>query len=521
MKRRLLHWVPSFLKSRWVIGFGVIVILGGVWYVTHRPKNTYQLITVTQGPITQTVSVTGNTTPLKSVTLGFQNSGAIARVNYALGEQVSAGAVIATLDTAGLVAALQQAQANVAAQQAKLDGLRAGAQPADIAASQAALDKANQDLDNLYASIADTAADSYGKATDAVRVQLGQFFTDGDSASPKLSYTTSSSQAQNNAELGRLQATDILTKWQSQLGAASSDTTALDAQITTEVAYLATLRSLLSNVSQTLDAAPTLSAATLATYRANVTTGLAEVNAAAKNLNTIAQTIASQKATVAQAQAQLSLKQAGSTPQDIAAQAAQVEQAQASVASAEANVENAEILAPISGTITQQDAKVGQQATPGTPLVSIIAQGGFEVDAGVYETDIGKVAMGDPVSMTLDAFPGETFTGAIFYVAPAQTNSGGVITYLTKTSFDKKDPRFKSGLTANLSITTNHKDRALIVPQYAILQNDQGTFVEVLQNGAAAQVPVTLGLQDQDGNVEVLTGVTAGEQVLNIGLKTQ
>jgi len=49
-----------------------------------------------------------------------------------------------------------------------------------------------------------------------------------------------------------------------------------------------------------------------------------------------------------------------------------------------------EIVSPISGTVTQQDAKIGQQATRGTPLVSVIGTGGFEVDAGVSETDVGN-----------------------------------------------------------------------------------------------------------------------------------
>ena len=60
----------------------------------------------------------------------------------------------------------------------------------------------------------------------------------------------------------------------------------------------------------------------------------------------------------------------------------------------------------------------------------------------------------------------------------------------------------------------------LILPQYAILQNDQGTFVETLVNGKVVTNPVTLGIQDENGNVEVLSGVTAGEQVVNIGLKS-
>jgi RND family efflux transporter MFP subunit len=198
---------------------------------------------------------------------------------------------------------------------------------------------------------------------------------------------------------------------------------------------------------------------------------------------------------------------------------ASVEQARAGIAATEANFHGTKIVAPISGILTQQDAKVGQFASPGTPLVSIIGNGGFEADAGASETDIGKIAVGDKVTMTLDAFPGETFTGTVFYIAPAQTNTQGVVSYTVKISFEKPDPRLKSGLTANIDIQTKHKDNVLILPQYAILQNDAGTFVETLVDNKVKRNPITLGIQDRKGNVEILSGVTLGEQVLNIGLK--
>jgi len=67
----------------------------------------------------------------------------------------------------------------------------------------------------------------------------------------------------------------------------------------------------------------------------------------------------------------------------------------------------------------------------------------------------------------------------VFYIAPAETNTGGVITYLIKIAFSKADPRLKSG-SRQRDIQTKHDDTAFILPQYAILQNDSGTFVETL-----------------------------------------
>ena len=512
------------IRSKTALGIiAAAVVIGGGYYLTHRGGTTYQFITVTRGSITETVSVTGNTTPTKIVSLGFQNSGTIASVSYNLGDTVAAGSVIARLNTASLSAALQQAQANVDAQQAQLAGLQTGAQPQDIAASQAAVQLAQQNLANLYAGISDSTTAGYAKANDAIRTQLSTFFSNPESSQPQLAYQTSNSQASVTAVNLRVAASAELNAWQqeqSQISPASTPAT-LTAALTKDLAHLSAIQNLLNTVSTTLDSNVSLNATTLAQDKSNVSTGLTEVNAAISALNTISQNVASQQSTVAQAQAQLALKQAGSTPQAIAAQQAQVEQAQAGVASAEANLSGSEIIAPISGVVTQQDAKVGQSASPGTPLVSIISNSGFEVDAGVSETDVGKVTVGDSVTMTLDAFQGETFTGSVFYIAPAQTDTQGVISYLIKIAFTKADPRLKSGLTANIDIQTKRDDNVLILPQYAIQQSDSGTFVETLVNGAATTTPVTLGIQDQKGNVEVLSGVTEGEQVINIGLKTQ
>ena len=132
-----------------------------------------------------------------------------------------------------------------------------------------------------------------------------------------------------------------------------------------------------------------------------------------------------------------------------------------------------------------------------------------------------QVALKNKITMTFDAFTNETFTGSVFYIDPAQTTTGGVVGYKIKVALDKKDSRMKSGLTANMNIETRHKDNVLILPQYAILQNDKGTFVEILQNSKVKDLPVTLGLQDQKGNVEIISGVTLGEAVLNIGLKSK
>jgi HlyD family secretion protein len=554
---------PRKLSLKKIIIISIaIIVLALVGYKIFKPKTiNYQFVNVERGTITETVAVTGNTTPSSSVTLGFGNSGNIARINSAIGQKVTKGQVLAELNISDLQSQIRQAQANVATQQAsvatqqanvntqqanvaiqqaKLDGLQAGSRPEDIASAQAALEKAQQDLSNMYTGIRDTSADGYAKANDAVRVQLEDFFTDSESYTVKLNYITANTDERDVALIQRADISQALDKWQAELSVNSQSDVALNAILQDNLSCLSRIRELLDNLAVTLQEAPALSAATLTTYKAGITVSLNEINTATKSLNTILQNIASQKLVISQLQAQLNLKKAGATAQDIAAQQAQVEStkaavrgaqsavqsaqasvqsAQASVQSAQAKLQNSQIVAPIDGVITQFDAKVGQFAAPGAILISIISENSFEVDALVSEIDVSKVALGNKVSMTLDAFSNETFNGSVFYIDPAQTASSGVVGYKIKVAFDKADERMKSGLTANIDIETRHKDDALIVPQSAILQNDAGTFVEVLKDGVVNDLPVVIGLRDQNGNVEVISGVTDGQQVLNVGLK--
>jgi RND family efflux transporter MFP subunit len=510
----------NLIRSKIVISIVILVVLIlGAYFLFFHHSTKYQFVAVMSGPITESVSLTGNTTPSQSVSLSFGSSGKISSISSALGKKVSTGQILAELDMSDLVAQLHQAQADVDTEQAKLQGLQAGATPQGIAVSQAAVDQANQGLANMYGSISDTSTDAFAKAKDAVNTQLSQLFIN-NGTTPSLAYITSDSQSQTDAQLQLSYSNTDLTKWSLELASDDQSNSGLENLLTDEISYLATIRQLLNSVSATLESSPNLSVTTLATYKMNVSTALGEINLATTNLNTLSQNILAQKLTVSQAQASLALTKAGSTASDIAAQQAQVEQATASVQSAEAKLQNAEIVAPISGTVTQFDAKVGEFASPTVSLISIMSDSGYEVDGGVSEIDIGKVAVGNTVSMTLDAFPGETFAGSVFYIAPAETNTGGVISYLIKVSFSTPDSRLKSGLTANIDIQTKHKDAVLILPQYAILQNDQGTFVETVVNNKIVQNPVTLGIEDEKGNVEIVSGVTEGEQVLNIGLKS-
>lgn len=514
--------IIGFLKSKTGIALIAIVVIGGGWLMVKRSqKTTYQFVPVTRGSITEVVSVTGNVTSTNSVDLGFQNGGTIASVRYQQGDSVPQGATIAVLDTSQLEAQLAQAQANVQTQQATLENLQAGATPQSIAVSETALNAARQTLKNSYASVPNAVAGAYTSANDAVRNQLSSFFTNAETNDPQLTFQVSNSQIVNNIEAERQAMSLTLNSWQTAIQNISSTapSSTMDAALVNGLANAGQAKTLLatalSAIVNSANVSPTLEAA----YKTDITNGMNELNASIGSMNSLTQSISSEKASVAQAQAQLDLTLSGSTPQEIDAQKAQVAQAQANVQAIQAQIANSYLIAPMSGVITTQNAKIGEIATPGVPLVSMISPNSLEIDADIPEVDISKIALNDKVSITLDAFPNETFTGKVFFIDPAETVLSGVVDYEVKIAFDKKDARLKSGLTANLNIMAQTDSNVLILPQYAILQNTNGAFVETILNGGVTTTPVTLGISDNNGNVEVTSGVSEGERVINIGLK--
>jgi len=525
----ILHYMKTILmrfgfgKKKVIISVVAIVAIAGIGYffVFGRGGSKYQFVSVSQGSITEVVSVTGNTTPVQS--LSFPTGGTVAAVYKNAGDSVNAGDVLARLNTSGLQAQLAQAQAAVDAAQATLQGLQAGPTPQTTQVAQAAVASAQQSLANTYSSIPNAITDSYAKANDAVRNQVGNFYNSADSSNPQLSFSVSDPQVMSNAGFQRTSVGQAFNNWQNVINTLSSSTTStstLTQALQNSANYLTSVTTMLNTDATAVVDETGLSSSLTATYKNDVASALTEVSSAASAINTIQQSIASEQAAVAQAQAQLNQTLAGSTSQAIAAQQAQVEQAQANVQNINVSIANATLSSPISGVVTVQNAKVGQTAQGGATITSIISQNNFEVDTYVPETDIGKVAIANPVDMTFDAFPGETFAGKVFYIDPAETIQSGVVDYLVKVSFVTPDPRIKSGLTANLDIKTQTDPNALILPQFAVIQNVSGTYVDILQNGSEQQIPVTLGIRDQNGNVEVASGVTKGEQVINVGLKT-
>ena len=103
----------SFFKSKWTIGIFIVVLLIIGGRLLFKPKKVYQFVPVVSGPISETVSPTGSTTPEQNVSLSFGVSGVIANTYSSLGKKVNKGQILAELDTKDLLAQLHNAEAGL------------------------------------------------------------------------------------------------------------------------------------------------------------------------------------------------------------------------------------------------------------------------------------------------------------------------------------------------------------------------------------------------------------------------
>jgi membrane fusion protein (multidrug efflux system) len=148
--------------------------------------------------------------------------------------------------------------------------------------------------------------------------------------------------------------------------------------------------------------------------------------------------------------------------------------AKAALVDAQRNLANTKLHAPIDGIATQVDnIQLGRFVTAGTPVFSVVDLDHPWVDANPKESDFTYVAIGQPVTLSIDSFPDHVFkgtvgslspgTGATFAILPPQNATGNFVKIVQRIPvriyFDKDDAqvaRLKSGMSVYVSIDTNH-----------------------------------------------------------------
>jgi len=455
------HFFSSHvLTNPLVLGAGAIVALiavgSGAYYISGvRSPSVSEL---PPAVATTTITGTGTVEPSQNPDLAFESSGRVTHVYVAVGDAVSQGQTLATLDASTLSAQRAQAVAGLNAAQATLEQMQAGARDVDIQAKQTALAQAQLSVNNLYATVSDVLSDAYGKTYSAVQNDTNALFNNPNSTNATLAFTTSDSASAINSVNVRVQSNGELTSWSTELAAlsTSNSTAQLDAAITADLAHLSQVRDYANTLTLALAGAVQTSSFSQATISADITLVGAMrdiVTARISALQALQQQIAAGKLAVQSAQDSLNQTLAGSTKQQLDAQQAQVEAAQANVASVDAQIAKTVIVAPFSGSVASVRVKTGDIISPDVAVISLIPKSALQVSAYFSEVDAASITVGMNADVTLDAYgAGRVFPATVVSVDKSPTEQNGVPAYKVVLQFAQSDPAIAPGMTANATI---------------------------------------------------------------------
>lgn len=493
MKKRLLN-------KKFYIPAAIIVVIIVVLSL-RQEKEAYTYASVVRADVVQEISVTGKVKPVQSVSLSFEQGGRISSVAAKVGDTVSAGQSLVRLDTTSLALSLAQ-------EEARLNELLAGTRPEDIAILESKLSAAQTSLVQEKQAAIDSIHEAYTVSDDAIHNYADQFFDNARTSNPQLNIPVSENQLKIDLINQRYLVEVMLAEWQGQVSVtANADLPGLIDATRTNVETVKSLLDKLALAVNALSPNYSISASTISSYRTSVSTARTAVNASLTSLTSNETSLSSALAGVDLAEKNLNLARAGTEPEQITAQ-------QAKVAAIRHNLSVSVLRSPISGTVTKQEAKVGEVVSANQIVTSVISENKLEIEAFVPEVDIGVMSVGNSSEVTFDAFPEEVFEARIDYIDPADTVIDGVPTYKITLSLPAEDERIRSGMTVNLSVKVAERVGALTLPFRAVFgtNGDRHVFIQT-KNGETEEVPIEVGIRGINGEVEIISGLDEGVTV--------
>jgi HlyD family secretion protein len=156
--------------------------------------------------------------------------------------------------------------------------------------------------------------------------------------------------------------------------------------------------------------------------------------------------------------------------------------------------QRARVTSPMSGVIIKKGVELGQTVTSGvssfndgTAMFTVADLKSLIIRVNLNEVDIAKVRVGQPVRVTLDAYPQKTFSGKVRFVAPAAKIVDKIKVFEIEVALDKLDEAFRTGMSANVEIVGERRGNALSIPLEALQRREGQTVVYRLKRNLTAK----------------------------------
>jgi HlyD family secretion protein len=417
-----------------------------------------------QVPFIPVVSVTGELLPETWATLGHKTGGTVAEVFVQPGDAVTAGEVLARMDTTDLEIALEVARQSAVALEAARDQLLAGATDQVIARA----DRENaQQIDQAEVALKATQrrleqARAYDPAEDVAAAQARIRRIESQLAQARAQNPAPEARAaQVELERAKIALDDAQNEYTKALDRPWEDQEIRDALFDQLEQAQLNYRSAQAQLDSAWNAqrAHTLSLdaleAQLEEAQVMLEQALDAQEAHEAQLRVLETEIEAAELQIEHLRAWENPYRDAATEEEIAQAEARVEQAEWQIAQIEQQIQDAEVRAPFDGTVGLVDVRPGEFVAPAQPLFTVGDLGTLRVETtDLDEIDVVRVALDQPVSVTFDALPDVVYPGRVTRISPmAEPGSGGVH-YTVIVELDEPDPILRWGMTAFVDIET-------------------------------------------------------------------
>ena len=191
----------------------------------------------------------------------------------------------------------------------------------------------------------------------------------------------------------------------------------------------------------------------------------------------------------------------------------ELESARASYELAQLELSYTTVTAPISGVIAQRMFKAGNLVALNAPMFRIVDVSRLEVVLNVPERELATLKAGQPIRLSVDALPGQVFTGAIDRVSPVVDSGSG--TFRVVCAFEGGGT-LRPGMFGRVQIVYDQRDDALTIPRTALIEDEGESAVYTVRAKKAVRVPVVLGYVNGE-LAEIRSGLKEGEPVITAG----
>lgn len=232
------------------------------------------------------------------------------------------------------------------------------------------------------------------------------------------------------------------------------------------------------------------------------------------------------EATVAEAEASLTLsradakraeelyRQGAGSARSLDEARSRLQADQALVGLARARLDKLTLSAPFDGYLGLRRVSVGDYVSEGQDIVNIEAIDTLKVDFRIPELYLRSVAVGQELSIAVDALAGTTFPGTVYAIDPLIDVNGRSI--VIRARVDNADLRLRPGLFARVTLTLASTENAILVPEESVVTFGSDPFVFRVVEGKATLTKVELG-QRRNGEVEIISGLSPEDTVVTAG----